>query len=114
MRGLGVLAILGTMAFFGLAFVPHGVFSPGPNSPYTPAAANTTPSDWYAYGRTTAGTRYAAFTQISRDNVKDLKLAWTKRRARRLRWRRVPPIRIPPLANGRFPDDLRGPSRILR
>ena len=34
-------------------------------------------SDWSAYGRATAGTRYAPFTQINRDNVKDLKLSWT-------------------------------------
>ena len=77
MRGLGVLAVLGTIVFFALAFVPHGVVSPIPNSPYTQAAANKSPSDWSAYGRTTAGTRYAPFTQIKRDNVKDLKLAWT-------------------------------------
>src|SRR5260370_29484541 len=75
MRGLGVLAVLGTIIFFSLAFVPHGVVSPIPNSPYTRAASNITPSDWSAYGRTTAGTRYAPFTQINRDNVKDLKLA---------------------------------------
>jgi quinate dehydrogenase (quinone) len=77
MRGLGVLAVLGTIVFFALAFAPHGIVSPIPNSPYTRAPANMTPSDWYAYGRTTAGTRYAPFTQINRDNVKDLKLAWT-------------------------------------
>jgi len=77
MRGLGVLALLGTIVFFARAFVPHGVVSPIPNLPYTQAAANMTPSDWYAYGRTTAGTRYAPFTRINRDNVKDLKLAWT-------------------------------------
>src|SRR5580658_1413395 len=59
MRGLGVLAVLGTIVFFALAFVPHGVVSPNPNSPYTRAATNITPSDWPTYGRTTAGTRYA-------------------------------------------------------
>jgi glucose dehydrogenase len=99
MRGLGVLALLGTMAFFGLAFVPHGVFSPGPNSPYTPAAANTTPSDWYAYGRTTAGTRYAAFTQISRDNEARLDLPHGREdfagdECRRFEYRRSPTAAI--------------------
>ena len=77
MRGAGALAVLVTIVFFALAFVPHGVVAPLENSPYAPAPANMTPSDWYAYGRTTAGTRYAPFTQINRDNVKDLKLAWT-------------------------------------
>src|SRR5246127_5471408 len=33
MRGLGVLAAVGTIVFFALAFVPHGVVSPIPNSP---------------------------------------------------------------------------------
>jgi quinate dehydrogenase (quinone) len=69
MRVLGVLAVMGTIVFFALALVPHGVASPSPNSPYTQAAANVTPSDWSAYGRTAAGTRYAPFTQINRDNV---------------------------------------------
>src|SRR5260370_21171588 len=77
MRGLGVLAVLGTIVFFALAFVPDGVVSPIPNSPYSRAASNITPSDWSAYGRTTAGTRYSPFTQINRDNVKDLEVAWT-------------------------------------
>jgi quinate dehydrogenase (quinone) len=81
MRGPSVLAVLGTIAFFALAFVPTGVVSPIPNSRYAQAAATVTPSDWSAYGRTTAGTRYAPFTQINRNNVKDLKLAWTP-----LRW----------------------------
>lgn len=79
MRGLGVLALLGTVVFFGFAFTPHGVVSPVAGTPFTAAATNTTPSNWSAYGRTTAGTRYAPFTQINRDNVEDLKLAWTYR-----------------------------------
>ena len=78
-RGLGVLALLGTAVFFGFAFTPHGVVSPGSGTPFTAAATNTTPSNWSAYGRTTAGTRYAPFTQINRDNVQDLKVAWTYR-----------------------------------
>lgn len=78
-RGLGALGLLGTLAFFGFAFVPHGVVSPSPDFTYQPAPANTTPSNWYSYGRTNAGTRYAPFTQINRDNVNTLELAWTYR-----------------------------------
>src|ERR1700746_1782730 len=37
-RGLGVLALLGTLSFLAVAFVPHGVASPIPNSPYMQAA----------------------------------------------------------------------------
>ena len=32
--------------------------------------------DWIAYGGTGHGTRYSSLHQITRDNVKDLKLAW--------------------------------------
>jgi quinoprotein glucose dehydrogenase len=33
-------------------------------------------ADWTAYGSTGFGTRYSSLHQITRDNVKDLKLAW--------------------------------------
>ncbi|WP_315806756.1 MULTISPECIES: glucose/quinate/shikimate family membrane-bound PQQ-dependent dehydrogenase [unclassified Bradyrhizobium] len=33
-------------------------------------------SDWTAYGATNFGTRYSSLHQITKDNVKDLKLAW--------------------------------------
>jgi len=36
-------------------------------------------SDWPAYGRDPGGSRYSPLTQIDRDNVKNLKVAWTYR-----------------------------------
>ncbi len=36
-------------------------------------------NDWRYYGRTPRGTRFAPFTQINRDNVGKLKVAWTFR-----------------------------------
>ena len=36
-------------------------------------------SDWPAYGRDPGGSRFSPLTQINRDNVKNLKVAWTYR-----------------------------------
>ncbi|QLG96739.1 membrane-bound PQQ-dependent dehydrogenase, glucose/quinate/shikimate family (plasmid) [Pseudomonas yamanorum] len=78
-RGLGVLALVLTLLFFGFAFVPHGVVSPAPGTPYQLAETSNQPSNWFSYGRSNTGTRYAPFTQINRGNVKNLELAWTIR-----------------------------------
>jgi quinoprotein glucose dehydrogenase len=45
------------------------------------AAQNPRPrdGDWPAYGRDPGGSRYSPLTQINRENVKSLKLAWTYR-----------------------------------
>jgi len=45
------------------------------------AATDNTPppSDWPAYGRDAGGSRYSPLKQINRDNVKNLKVAWTYR-----------------------------------
>jgi quinate dehydrogenase (quinone) len=62
---------------FVLAFVPKSdVYSSFPRAVVS-APNSTEPSDWQSYGRTTAGTRYAPFTQINRDNVAKLEPAWT-------------------------------------
>lgn len=42
-------------------------------------AGNDGGNDWSAYGRNSLGDRFAQFTQINKDNVKDLKVAWTYR-----------------------------------
>ncbi len=77
LAGGGVLAAVVAVVMFGLAFVPHGIISPAADTSYTMAQADNAASDWSAYGRTTAGTRYAPFDQINRDNVDQLKVAWT-------------------------------------
>jgi quinate dehydrogenase (quinone) len=78
---LGALALivaLGATAYY--AFTPHGVIRNAVASadapPAVPAAAAGA-TDWRQYGRTSHGTRYAPIDQINRDNVKDLKVAWT-------------------------------------
>jgi quinate dehydrogenase (quinone) len=67
------------IAFFSLSFMAHGVVRNEPFRPFVTAAASNQPSDWYSYARTEGGTRYSPFTQINRDNVKDLQPAWTFR-----------------------------------
>ena len=64
---------------FAFAFVPHGVVQNAPSRAFVFAEKSEEPSDWSSYGRTTAGTRYSPFTQINRENVSELKHAWTFR-----------------------------------
>lgn len=78
-RAPGVLALLGTVVFLGLAFVPHGVVAPAADAPYQRAEQGGTASDWLAYGRTESGTRYVPVTQINRGNVDKLEVAWIYR-----------------------------------
>ncbi|RUW92105.1 membrane-bound PQQ-dependent dehydrogenase, glucose/quinate/shikimate family [Mesorhizobium sp. M7A.F.Ca.US.010.02.1.1] len=75
----GVL-VIGLIATAAYAFQPHGVIrnTVAATEAPTPAAAASS-TDWRHYGRTPAGTRYAPIDQITRDNVKDLKVAWTFR-----------------------------------
>ncbi len=66
-------------------FVPHGVIESvaAPeqiaSAAVTAAAAKPGTASWQYYGRTPAGTRYAPFDQITKENVDDLKVAWTFR-----------------------------------
>lgn len=75
----GVVVLVATLVFFGFSFVPHGVVTPEVAATHKKAMAEDASSDWSAWGRTNAGTRYAPFTQINRDNVADLDVAWTYR-----------------------------------
>src|SRR5665213_2525360 len=49
--------------------------------PLVPPAigAQTTPGEWTAYGRDAFGSRFSPLTQITRDNVSRLTVAWTYR-----------------------------------
>lgn len=77
--GLGVVIL----AFIAGMFRVHPTIAPtDPTSSQETAAATApdqTEHDWPAYGRTTSGTRYASFTQINRENVSKLNVAWTYR-----------------------------------
>lgn len=72
------------LGMLGLAFVPHGVIRNPRAAVTSTTAANVTgtAADWQYYGRTPAGTRYAPFDQINKDNVDRLQVAWTFRTGR--------------------------------
>lgn len=87
-RSFGWLLLLGVFAALLGSFRMHDVIRPdsaGLMSPFVSvtreaAASATEPGiDWRTYGRTTGGTRFAALDQIHRDNVDQLKVAWTYR-----------------------------------
>lgn len=75
----GVIFAAGFALFLAEMFEPHDIisnrmaFTKGQASKTTVAAGN----DWYAYGRTGTGTRYAPFDQITKDNIGKLEVAWT-------------------------------------
>jgi quinate dehydrogenase (quinone) len=66
------------------AFFPHGAIRDPAARPASAAAPTGTaqPDDWAFFGRSTHGTRYAPYTQITPDNVRDLQVAWTYRSGR--------------------------------
>jgi quinate dehydrogenase (quinone) len=76
MGAAGALALLLVLGQFALAFIIHGAIKAADGIPFNTAEVNNVPSDWTAYGRTTAGTRYAPFNQINRGNVAQLEVAW--------------------------------------
>jgi len=77
----GAALMFGFVAYLGLMLLPHGVisnpisFAPGQTSAATAAAGN----DWYSYGRTGEGARFAPFDQITPENVTELEVAWVAR-----------------------------------
>ncbi len=82
--GLAGILVLCLAATGFYAFQPHEVIRNAVAQNDAPAAAtgdqaNAASADWRYYGRTPAGTRYAPFDQINRDNVKGLEVAWTFR-----------------------------------
>ena len=53
------------------------VAKPGRKPQKVKAQSTTNVADWPAYGRDAGGSRYSSLAQINRQNVKDLKVAWT-------------------------------------
>lgn len=76
---IGVVAFAG---FFSRGFMEVPYIKAENVGGYKIAESENKPLDWAAYSRDTMGTRYSPFTQINRENVKDLKLAWTYRTGR--------------------------------
>jgi quinate dehydrogenase (quinone) len=83
-RAYGIAFVL--CCIFGggaaLSFVPHGVIEPTVDSADAAigngkSAESPTKSQWAFYGGDAAGIRYSPLSQINKDNVTDLKVAWT-------------------------------------
>ena len=73
----GALAVLLVVAA-GNMFVAHPSVSPTGNGPgLTAVDPGHEQKDWSHYGNTEGGSRFAALDQINRDNVNQLKVAWT-------------------------------------
>lgn len=58
---------------------PHNATYGAPRAFPAAPAQPTGNGDWSAYGRTNEGRRFAPFTQITKDNVARLQIAWTAR-----------------------------------
>ncbi|MCD9006465.1 membrane-bound PQQ-dependent dehydrogenase, glucose/quinate/shikimate family [Luteimonas sp. XNQY3] len=76
-RALSGAFALGIVAGGIAMFFPHGQIKGMGEAAVAGAAAGE--SRWQFYGRTPRGTRYAPETQIDRDNVDQLQVAWTFR-----------------------------------
>jgi len=75
-----VAAVLALACAFAMAgmFVPHPpVAFTGTAEPLTKVDPANEQKNWEAYGNTTGGSRFVALDQITRDNIADLKVAWT-------------------------------------
>ncbi|MFV3285660.1 membrane-bound PQQ-dependent dehydrogenase, glucose/quinate/shikimate family [Pseudomonas sp. NY15356] len=81
----GFAVFLALIATFIAAFFPHGGISNpiAAGSPAIPDATAEAPDNWEFFGRNASGTRFAPYTEITPENVKDLQVAWTYRTGRR-------------------------------
>jgi quinate dehydrogenase (quinone) len=75
---LAAVLALGMGATFVQMFQPHPTVAfEGMPTPLVPVAPGKEQKNWRNYGNTPGGSRFAALDQITRDNVKDLQVAWT-------------------------------------
>ncbi|KAA8734739.1 membrane-bound PQQ-dependent dehydrogenase, glucose/quinate/shikimate family [Acinetobacter qingfengensis] len=78
-NGVGILGFIACIVALVSAFFPHGKIY---NSVELSQDKNLTrpnpenPDNWEYYGRNGNGTRFAPYTDITPENVKDLKVAW--------------------------------------
>ncbi|MFV4992775.1 membrane-bound PQQ-dependent dehydrogenase, glucose/quinate/shikimate family [Klebsiella pneumoniae] len=79
---LSIIFAIGIVAFFSGMFIPHPTVvaqNTTPSKVVKPDAGQESGNDWPAWGRNVEGNRFAQFDQINKNNVKDLKVAWTYR-----------------------------------
>lgn len=73
-----VVIALGMVVTLFQMFQPHPTVAfEGKPLPLVPVEKAKEQKNWENYGNTPGGSRFAALDQITRDNVKDLKVAWT-------------------------------------
>ncbi|WP_409158282.1 glucose/quinate/shikimate family membrane-bound PQQ-dependent dehydrogenase [Pectobacterium sp. B2J-2] len=76
---LSGVILVGMVVTFWQMFVPHPIVDEGKPLAIEPIKPGTEHTEWSNYGNTPGGNRFVAQNQINRDNVKDLKVAWTYR-----------------------------------
>ncbi|VTM71299.1 Quinate/shikimate dehydrogenase (quinone) [Raoultella planticola] len=75
---LAVVLAAGMLGAFVQMFQPHPTVAfKGEELPLIPVEPNKAQKNWENYGNTPGGDRFVALDQINRNNVKDLKVAWT-------------------------------------
>lgn len=75
---LAVVLAAGVLGAFVQMFQPHPTVAfKGEELPLIPVEPNKAQKNWENYGNTPGGDRFVALDQINRNNVKDLKVAWT-------------------------------------
>ena len=75
---LSAVLAVGMVGTFVQMFQPHPTVAfSGEPLPLIPVDKSKQQKDWDNYGNTPGGSRFVALDQITRDNVKDLKVAWT-------------------------------------
>ncbi|ORF38279.1 membrane-bound PQQ-dependent dehydrogenase, glucose/quinate/shikimate family [Snodgrassella alvi] len=82
----GVVIFLALLATLIASFYPHGQIRNQVSISENADAAHENaqnPSDWAFFGRNQRGTRFAPYTQINPDNVRNLQVAWTFHTGRR-------------------------------
>ena len=75
---VAIVLLAASLAGFAGMFVPHPTVPfAGTEAPLVPVDPAKEQKNWEAYGNTSGGSRFVALDQITRDNVKDLTVAWT-------------------------------------
>ena len=75
---LSAVIAVGMLATLVQMFQPHPTVAfEGKELPLVPVDKAKEQKNWDNYGNTPGGSRFVALDQITRDNVKDLKVAWT-------------------------------------
>ena len=76
--GFAALLAVGMVVTLVQMFQPHPTVAfKGDTLPLVPVKAGEEQKNWDNYGNTPEGSRFVALSQITRDNVKDLQVAWT-------------------------------------